>query len=78
MRYPSERRIEAKSSPDAPVNDVMPLNTVKPPPGNAPDGFDTGCAFAPRQRGTDQIGKTLKNIDTHRALAADPITGGAI
>ena len=46
--------------------------------GNRARRLRSRSTFAPRQRGADQIGQALQNIDAHRALAADPIAGGAV
>src|SRR5262249_39927810 len=42
-RYPSERKIEAKSSPDAPVRDVIVPLTTKLRPSKKPSGFGPGA-----------------------------------
>src|SRR6187431_3064585 len=43
IRYPSERKIEAKSSPDAPVRDVIAPLTRKLRPSKKPSGFGPGA-----------------------------------
>src|SRR5262249_42015258 len=43
IRYPSDRRIEAKSSPEVPVSDIIDPVTTKPEPSTAPAGLAPGA-----------------------------------
>ena len=56
----------------------MPTVTVNPKPSIAPWRLDAQGTGPPSQRRTDEIGEPLQDIDAHRALAADAITGSAV
>ena len=78
MRYPSDRRTEAKSSPEQPASEVMPTVTVNPKPSIAPGGLDAQGAGPPSQSRTNEICEPFQNIHAHRTLAADAIARSAV